>query len=166
MKKALLIAVLIAIFTVPAFAGVEFGVRTVGTIVVPQVTIDLDQGFIPALTVFKSDLFDGLTANGTYSLFLTWNAPFIVYRSPDFGFRLSFYFGAGVIVGVNYPSDNPVTLEGEYAVLGGKVDSGEAGALFADIMIAPDGSYSTSVGGTLALPSFSLPAPSPPSTKP
>ena len=159
MKKALILVALIAIFTVPTFAGVDFGARMIGNVVTPQITIDLNQGFVPALTVFKADLYQNLKIDGTYIFSLTWNAPFITYKTPGFTFALSFYFGGAGELDIQYPA---MALSNGYAVIGGKIDCGENGALFAEIMIDHTGSYITSIGGSLSLPSLSLPSPAPP----
>ena len=154
MKKVIIASIIALLLSVPVFADVEIGARMVGAeIIVPQITIDLNQGFIPSLTAFKPDIYDDLSLNGVYSAMLTWNAPFIVYNSLDFKIAFSFYFGAGITLLVDAPA---LAVQNAYAVVGAKVDCGEAGALFADISIAQDGSYITSVGGTLSLPSLDL----------
>jgi hypothetical protein len=156
MKKLLIATILAAMLAVPVFAGVEIGMRLVDTeILVPQITISLDESFLPSVTAFKFDVYDGLTFDGTYSLSATWDAPFLVYDSPNFGIAVSFYFGAGAIVIVESPAF--AVVDG-YATLGAKVDCGQSGALFAELMIFQDGSYVSNIGGTLVLPSLTLPA--------
>lgn len=153
MKRVFIAGIIALLLSVPVFADIEIGARMFGEVIIPQITIDLEQGFLPTITAFKPDIYGNLSFEGVYGATFTWNAPFIVYNSLDFNVALSFYFGAGMLLVVEYPA---VGIEGGYAVVGAKVDCGEAGALFADLMIAQDGSYITSVGGTLALPSLNL----------